>query len=71
MNNVLEQPIPELRNARASSWLPIHVGKQKQAEPCHVFKAIKNKTGREREIERKREGISSLHTRNTAQKVQF
>lgn len=55
MNNVLEQPIPELRNARASSWLPIHLGKQKQAEPFHVFEAIKNKTDRERERERLRE----------------
>lgn len=53
MNNVLEQSIPELRNARASSWLPIHLGKQEQAEPCHVFEAIKNKTGREREKDRR------------------
>lgn len=49
MNNVLEQPIPELRNAQASSWLPIHLGKQEQAEPCHVFEAIKNKTGSKRD----------------------
>lgn len=69
MNNVLEQPNPELRNARASSWLPIRLGKQEQAEPRHGFEAIKDKTGRERETERKREGISSLPVRNTAQRV--
>lgn len=59
MNNILEQPTPELRKARVSSWLPIRLGKQEQAEPCHVLEAIKGKTSRQR----KREEVSSSYIR--------
>lgn len=34
--------------------MPIHLAKQEQAEPCYVSEAIKNKTGKGREILRER-----------------